>query len=193
MHGVDNFFDWFYDSRVERCNLLKLGIISDTHITSNYDENKIASLMNQLKQTFKDVDEIIHAGDVCEDFFLNMIKEIAPTRCVRGNLDIVKNLDIFIKFSIGRYNIGVIHILPDNIEDFVKRNNIQILIFGHTHQPLIKGTQFNVLLLNPGSPTMPKAPIEKPGFMKPIARPSVITLNIDENDILSTFIINLKL
>jgi len=172
---------------------LKLGIISDTHVTINYEKDNVSSLINQLKQAFKDVDEIIHAGDVCEDFFLNMIKEIAPTRCVKGNFDNIKNLDIFTKFYIGRYNIGVIHILPDNVEDFVKKNNINILIFGHTHQPIIKGTNFNVLLLNPGSPTMPKAPIERAGFMKPIARPSVITLNIDENDILSTFIINLKL
>ena len=110
------------------------------------------------------------------------------------NLDpYYQNLEFFIKFSVGRYNIGVIHILPDNLEEFTKKHNLQILIFGHTHQPLIKGTDFNVLLLNPGSPTKPKAPIERPGFMKPIARPSVITLNIDENDILSTFIINLKI
>jgi len=172
---------------------LKLGIISDTHITTEYDKDKLASLLNQLKEVFNDVDEIIHAGDICEEFFLDMINDIAQTRCVQGNLDNIKNLEKFAKFSVGRYNIGVIHILPENLEDFAKNNNIQILIFGHTHQPLIKGTEFNVLLLNPGSPTMPKAPLEKPGFKKPIARPSVITLKIDENDILSTFIINLKL
>jgi putative phosphoesterase len=172
---------------------LKLGILSDTHITSNYDKDKVASLINQLKHIFKDVDEIIHAGDVCEEFFLNKIREIARTRCVKGNFDNIKDLEIFDKFRVGRYNIGVIHNLPDNLEEFVKMNNIQILIFGHTHQPLIKGTDFNVLLLNPGSPSKPKAPPEKPGFMKPIARPSVITLNIDENDILSTFIIHLKM
>ena len=132
------------------------------------------------------------AGDVCEEFFLKELQGIARTRCVQGNLDNIKNLEIFIKFTIGRYNIGVIHILPDNLEEFTKKHDLQILIFGHTHQPMIKGTNYNVLLLNPGSPTKPKAPIERPGFMKPIARPSVITLSIDENDILSTFIINIK-
>jgi hypothetical protein len=48
------------------------------------------------------------------------------------------------------------------------------------------------LLINPGSPTQPKAPKPKRGFDKPIARPTVITLKIDEDNILSTFIINLK-
>ncbi len=172
---------------------MKLGIISDTHITNNNEKYKVNTLINQLKQVFKDIDEIVHAGDVCEEFFLEEIKEIAPTKCVKGNLDNINNLEIFTKFSIGRYNIGVIHLLPDNVEEFAKKHDLQILIFGHTHQPLIKGTHFNVLLLNPGSPTKPKAPLERPGFMKPVARPSIITLNIDENDILSTFIINLKM
>ncbi|NVM35362.1 MAG: YfcE family phosphodiesterase [Candidatus Lokiarchaeota archaeon] len=172
---------------------MKLGILSDTHITNNYEKDKITSLINQLNLVFKDVDEIVHAGDVCEEFFLEEIEGITRTRCVKGNFDNIESLEIFTKFSIGRYNIGVIHILPDNLKDFTKKYNLHILIFGHTHQPLIKGTDFNVLLLNPGSPTKPKAPIERPGFMKPIARPSVITLNIDENDILSTFIINLKI
>jgi len=172
---------------------MKLGIISDTHITSDYDKEKVNSLINRLKQVFNDVDKIIHAGDVCEEFFLDKLKKIAPTKCVKGNLDKINNLENFTKFSVGRYNIGVIHLLPENVKEFAKIQDLQILIFGHTHQPLIKGTDFNLLLLNPGSPTQPKAPIERPGFMKPMARPSVITLNIDKDDILSSFIINLKI
>ncbi len=171
---------------------MKFGIISDTHITNDDDKSKIDALITQLKTIFNDVDEIIHSGDVCEEIFLDEIKRIAPVRCVKGNLDNIKNLKKFIQFSVGRYNIGVIHKIPKNLEEFAIRHSLHILIFGHTHQPLIKGTNFNLLLINPGSPTKPKAPPEKPGFMKPIPRPSVITLNIDQNDILSTFIINLK-
>ncbi|UCC21118.1 MAG: YfcE family phosphodiesterase [Promethearchaeota archaeon] len=172
---------------------MKLGILSDTHITIEYEKDKVTYLINQLKKVFNDVDKIIHAGDVCEDFFLDRLKKIAPTECVKGNLDKINNLEEFCKFSIGRYNIGVIHLLPKDVEEFAKTHNLQILIFGHTHQPMIKGTDFNLLLLNPGSPTRPKAPIERPGFMKPKARPTVITLNIDKDDILSTFIINIKI
>ena len=172
---------------------MKLGILSDTHVTKNFNNNNLLLLINQLKEAFKDVDEIIHAGDISVDFFLDQIKELAPVRCVKGNFDNIPGLKDFIKFSVGRYKIGVIHILPKNLEEFVKNNNLNMLIFGHTHQPLIKGTNFNVLLLNPGSPTKPKAPVERPGFLKPKARPSVITLNIDEDDVLSTFIVNLKL
>jgi putative phosphoesterase len=172
---------------------MKLGIISDTHITSNSKKGQVISLINQLKNVFKDTDKIIHAGDVCEKFFLNELEDIAPITCVRGNVDEIEDLENFTKFSASRYNIGVIHILPDDLEEFMKKYELHIIIFGHTHIPLIKGTKFNTLLVNPGSPTVPKSPPQKPGFLKPVARPSVITLKIDENDVMSTFIITLKI
>jgi len=171
---------------------MKFGIIADTHITYNSNKGMVSSLISQLKHCFNDIDEIIHAGDICEDFFLKELETIAPIKCVKGNLDKIENLETFIKFRVSRYNIGIIHILPKNLEEFAKKYDIHILIYGHTHQPLIKGTNFNVLLINPGSPVKPKAPPPKPGFFKPVARRTVITLNIDDNDVLSTFIINLK-
>ena len=172
---------------------MNLGIISDTHITSHTEKDQIASLISQLKNVFKDADKIIHAGDVCEQFFLKKLEKIAPVSCVKGNVDKIEDLEQFVKFSASRYNIGVIHILPENLEEFMKEHDLHIIIFGHTHIPLIQGTKFNTLLLNPGSPMKPNGPPQKPGFLKPVASPTVITLKIDENDIMSTFIITLKL
>ncbi len=171
----------------------KFGIISDTHFTLNDKNKSYYKLLNQLEETFKDVDEIIHAGDVSESFFLDDLENIAPVRCVRGESDKITGLENFIKFEVGKYSLGIIHKKPENIEVFFKENNIHILIFGHTHQPLIKGTPYNTLLFNPGSPTKPIAPLPKKGFEQPIARPSVITLKIDNDNILSTFLINLNL
>jgi hypothetical protein len=173
--------------------MVKYGIISDTHITENDDVTKSNELIYELKRVFKDVDQIIHAGDICSENFLKDLNMIAPTISVKGHDDYIKDLDRFVKFSAGKYNIGVIHEEPKDLENFFKSNEIHILIIGHSHQPFIKGTKFNTLLINPGSPTNPKAPAQKRGFDKPIARPSVITMSIDENNILSTYIINLKL
>lgn len=173
--------------------MVKFGIIADTHFFSNSDPISIKNLLAQLKKAFKDVDEIIHAGDVCDNFFLKELKKIAPTKCVRGNEDKIEELPDFIKFTVGSYNIGVIHREPDNLEAFIKEKGLNILIIGHSHQPLIKGTTYNTLLINPGSPTQPIAPPQKRGFDKPLARPSVITLNIDKEGILTTFLINLKI
>ncbi|MFX0144825.1 MAG: metallophosphoesterase family protein, partial [Candidatus Hodarchaeota archaeon] len=111
---------------------MKLGIISDTHITKEHQKDKVSFLLSQLKQIFKDVDEIVHAGDVCEKFFLDELKKIAPTRCVKGNLDNINNLEPFIEFSVGQYKIGVIHLLPENVEEFARKHDLRILIFGHT-------------------------------------------------------------
>jgi putative phosphoesterase len=172
--------------------MVKFGIISDTHLSINDDINVSKNLFSQLKEIFLDVDEIIHAGDISEPFVLDILEEIAPIRSVKGESDKITGLEEFIKISANKYNIGVIHEKPEDLEGFFKRNNIHILIFGHSHQPLIKGTTYNKLLINPGSPTKPKAPPPKRGFEKPLARPTVITLKIDEDNILSTFVINLK-
>jgi len=174
--------------------MVKYGIIADTHINANDDPNKVKTLIDQLKEIFKDVDEIIHAGDICDEDFLKRLKEIAPTKCVTGNMDYIDDLEDFIKFSAGSYNIGVIHELPENLEAFFKEHGLHILITGHTHQTITQGTKYNTLILNPGSPTSPKAPPPKRGFLKPVARPTVITMKIDEDtDIISTYTINLKI
>ena len=51
--------------------MVKFGIISDTHITSDDDPKNVKTLLEQIKTVFSDVDEIVHAGDVCEDFCQN--------------------------------------------------------------------------------------------------------------------------
>ena len=170
--------------------MAKFGIISDTHFTNTGKNELYYKLLNQLKEIFKGVDEIIHAGDVSESFFLKDMENIAPVRCVRGESDKIPGLENFINFEVGKYTLGIIHKKPENIEAFFKEHNIHILIFGHTHQPLIKGTPYNTLLINPGSPTKPIAPVPKKGFDQPIARPSVITLKIDNDNILSTYLNN---
>ena len=157
--------------------MVKFGIIADTHITKEENTLKVKKLIDELQIAFEDVDEIIHAGDVTEDFFLSELKKIAPVRCVKGIFDNIEDLPSFIKVQAGKYNIGVIHKLPEDLEFFFKRNELHILIYGQTHQPLIQGTAYNTLYINPGSPTEPKAPPQKKGFEKPVARPSVMTVS----------------
>lgn len=173
--------------------MVKFGILADTHIQKDTDAHTRQWLLHQLKDAFRDVDEIIHAGDVCDEEFIHELNQIAPTKCVVGNMDDFKG-ESFLKIPVGKYNIGIIHEPPkvEDMKDFFNNKNIHILIHGHTHQPLIEGTPYNTLVINPGSPTKPKAPSQKRGFDKPVARATVVTLNIDEDDLLTTFIINLK-
>ena len=168
-----------------------LGIVSDTHVGTYLNSREVQSLLKELRRVFSDVDEIIHAGDVCDETFINELQKIAPTRCVRGNMDHFRGKDL-LKFSIGDYSIGVIHKPPKDLENFFKEKDINILIHGHTHQPVIQGTTYNTLVICPGSPTHPKAPPRKRGFKDPVARPTVIKLMINEEGHLSTYLINLN-
>lgn len=174
--------------------MAKFGIISDTHI-ENLTDRKINSVLKELVSIFSDVDLIIHAGDICSEEILETLKNIAPIKYVAGEWDSDSNIERFLLISIEDFSkpIGVIHIPPEDLEEFCQQKGLigGILINGHTHIPLIKATKFNVLVLNPGSPTKPKVPKEIEGFDKPIARPSVMKLII-ENEIVTSFIINLK-
>lgn len=170
---------------------MKYGILSDTHIYSDTNKDKVISSLEKIREAFEDVELIFHAGDVCDEFFLEKLAKIAPTKCVMGNMDNIQGLDSFLKISVGRYNIGLIHEPPRDLESFFDEHDLQILIHGHTHRPLIKGTPYNTLILNPGSTTFPKAPKPKQGFAPPKAKPSVIIMEIDENDLLKTFLVHL--
>ncbi len=173
---------------------MRYGIISDTHIKDMNDE-KVKPLIKALKNAFRNVDKIIHAGDISNLAFIEELNKIAPVSFIIGEDDEFTDLKRFLKIKTLHYNIGVIHEVPSNLEEFCRSNDLirGILIFGHTHKPLIKGTEFNTLLLNPGSPTIPKAPDKIAGFQKPVARKSVLTLEIDQKGIVKVFIINLKL
>jgi len=174
--------------------MVKYGIISDTH-TENLNKKEINAFLKEIEHIFQDIDLIIHAGDIGSEKIIEKLKQIAPVKQVAGECDMGKNSKEFLFFSTKEFPnpIGIIHKLPEDLEKFCDESKLTggILIYGHTHKPVIKGTRFNVLLLNPGSPTVPEAPDQIPGFNKPVARPSVMKLII-EDEVVRTFIINLK-
>jgi len=146
--------------------MVKFGIISDTFIRLRDNSEFVNNLIVQIQEIFKDVDEIIHAGNIIDQFFLQELEKIAPVNCVKGELDIIEGLNEFLIIKGGAYNIGVIHKKPENLEEFFQKENINILIYGNTCQPLIEGTPFNALILNPGSPTRPQPPLPKRVLLK---------------------------
>ncbi|MEJ2251511.1 MAG: metallophosphoesterase family protein, partial [Candidatus Lokiarchaeota archaeon] len=64
--------------------MTKYGIISDTHIDRSYNREKLSLLLEQLREIFKDVEQIFHAGDIIEKSFLEELNKIAPVRAVNG-------------------------------------------------------------------------------------------------------------
>ncbi|MBE6065836.1 metallophosphoesterase family protein [Clostridium cochlearium] len=134
---------------------MKIGIISDTHITK-----KVENIDKILNDYFYDVDTIIHVGDFNS---LEVIKRIRSKKKfigVYGNNDSkdVKNtLPIKDIIRINGYKIGIFHghgsgkNALDRAYDEFKDDKVDIIIFGHSHQPIIK-TRNKILMINPGSP-----------------------------------------
>ena len=131
--------------------MLKIGVISDTHLDKVSDEFK-----NIIKMVFHDIDMIIHSGDMTSravyDYFSNW-----DLRAVRGNMDDFDLSDILPEKrveEIGGKKIGIIHGRgsPYGLSDLVFKEfqYVDIIIFGHSHVPFHK-RKGNVEMFNPGA------------------------------------------
>ena len=114
-----------------------------------------------MEKHLSDVDVIIHAGDFKTTETFNLLREYKSFIGVWGNNDpeeikaLLNETEIV---ELEGYRIGIFHghgTKGTTIERAYSRfSDIQtdVIIFGHSHQPVIT-TRQGVLLLNPGSPT----------------------------------------
>ncbi len=135
---------------------MKIGIISDTHITKHSE--KIDKLLDKY---FKEVDMIIHVGDFNSVEVINRIKARKKFYGVWGNNDgksvkqVINSKEII---TVNGYKIGMVHghgegkNAMERAYSQFKSDKVDIIIFGHSHQPIIK-TRGKILMLNPGSPS----------------------------------------
>ena len=130
---------------------MKIGILSDTHLTRVTPEFK-----HLVKTHFADVDLILHAGDMVGLAVYDFLKS-RPLEAVQGNMDqgeLRGVLPVKKTLNLGRYKVGLMHgwgpghglegrLLPEF-------GNIDCLVHGHSHQPTNHHTD-GVLFFNPGS------------------------------------------
>lgn len=135
-----------------------IGLISDTHIP---DRARI--IPQNVLDAFKDVDLIIHAGDLTIQAVIDELEEIAPVVAIQGNMDRVAGLELpkAQTIDVEGVKIGVAHgeVYPradtQQLLYLAKQLDVDILVTGHSHQPKIEQVE-DVLLLNPGSPIVPR-------------------------------------
>lgn len=114
-----------------------------------------------LIENLKSVDLIIHAGDWQTLDVYHQLCEFAPVEGVYGNVDdepvrnqFEKNLVI----EVGNVTIGITHgggknkTTEKRALDQMEYENVDILIYGHSHIPVVKEIG-DMLLFNPGSAT----------------------------------------
>jgi uncharacterized protein len=135
---------------------MKIGIISDTHI--NKHPKKILEIIDKH---LNGVDMIIHAGDYKTAKVVNLLRQYKNFIGVYGNVDERPVRDILNEkelVEVMGYKIGVYHghgenkTTLDRAYEKFEADRVDIIIFGHSHQPIIK-TLGKVLMLNPGSLT----------------------------------------
>ncbi|MEK6698468.1 MAG: metallophosphoesterase family protein, partial [Nitrospirota bacterium] len=84
---------------------MKVGVLSDTHIPVT-----VKSLPPAIFDIFKDVDLILHAGDVVELSVLDELRAIAPVEAVAGNMDPLETQQALPAkkiIQIGKYRVGL--------------------------------------------------------------------------------------
>lgn len=130
---------------------MKIGVISDTHL-----EAADPLLEEVIEKVFKDVDLILHGGDLHALKTLDVFrgKEVIA---VAGNCDSPEVKQRFSQkevITINRFKIGLIHGWgwPIGIEKRLAPhfNDIDCLVYGHTHWA-VNHHRNGLLYFNPGS------------------------------------------
>jgi uncharacterized protein len=126
---------------------MRLGVIADTH----------GLLRPEVFAAFRQVDHIIHAGDLGPLDLLTELEALAPVTAVYGNtdgFDVRARLPQVARIELDGFRIVVTHgdqfgsPTPEKIHQAFP--DTEILVFGHTHQPLLRLIDVVVTVMNPG-------------------------------------------
>jgi putative phosphoesterase len=127
---------------------MRLGVISDTH----------GLLRPEVFDAFAEVDHIVHAGDIGSLDLLSELEALAPVTAVYGNtdgFDLRNRLPRVARVELDGFDIVVTHGDQFGSPTPEKLNaafpEAQILVYGHTHRPLLTIVDVVVTVMNPGS------------------------------------------
>jgi len=132
---------------------VRLGVISDTH----------GVLRPQVFEVFRDVDHILHGGDIGEWDLIVELQAIAPVTEVYGNsdgFDIRAKVPQVAEIELDGFPIVVTHgdqfgsPTPAKVHDAFPRADI--IVFGHSHRPLLELVDKTVTVMNPGGAGAPR-------------------------------------
>jgi hypothetical protein len=126
---------------------VRLGVIADTH----------GLLRPEVLGVFRDVDHILHAGDVGPLDLLAELEALAPVTAVYGNTDgwdVRARLPAVARVELDGFRVVVTHgdqlgmPTPEKLQAAFP--DAEILVFGHTHRPVLTLVDVVVTVMNPG-------------------------------------------
>lgn len=127
---------------------MRLGVIADTH----------GQLRPEVLATFAQVDRILHGGDIGGARILDALEGVAPVIAVYGNTDgaaIHARCPQVAAVEIDGLNFVVTHgdqfgsPTPDALHEAFP--TADVIVFGHTHRPLLELVDKTVTVMNPGA------------------------------------------
>ncbi|HLB36476.1 MAG TPA: metallophosphoesterase family protein [Gemmatimonadales bacterium] len=132
---------------------MRLGIISDTH----------GKLRPEVFDVFAEVDHILHGGDLGPVALLDRLAELAPVTAVYGNVD---GLEVRQRCpQVARVELDGFIVLVTHGDQFGSPTpailhrefpDAEIIVYGHTHRPLLELVDKTVTVMNPGSAGAPR-------------------------------------
>ncbi len=129
-------------------------VVADTHLTAPTLDRMPAEVW-ALAAT---ADVVLHAGDVVDDAVLAALGERAPVHAVLGNNDEGRMaLPAVLELDLDGTAVAMVHdsgATPGRHRRMARRfPAAAVVVFGHSHAPLVERDGGGPLLLNPGSPT----------------------------------------
>ena len=132
---------------------MRLGVISDTH----------GLLRPEVLEVFEGVDHILHCGDVGKWDVVVDLEALAPVTAVYGNTDdlgIRAKLPQVAEIDLDGFRIVVTHgdqlgsPTPAKLHEAFP--DAEIILYGHTHKPLLELVDKTVTVMNPGGAGAPR-------------------------------------
>lgn len=127
---------------------MRLGVIADTH----------GLLRPEVFEVFAQVDHILHAGDVGDPRILDDLAALAPVTAVCGNVDgpeIRARCPAVASVRLDAMDIVVTHGdalgSPTPAALVAAHPKADIIVYGHTHKPLLELVDRTITVMNPGS------------------------------------------
>jgi putative phosphoesterase len=126
---------------------VRLGIIADTH----------GMLRPEVFEIFREVDHILHAGDIGPMDLLTELEAIAPVMAVYGNCDdwdVRTRVPAVVERRIEGLDFVLLHgdqvdsPTPERLHAAYPRADV--IVYGHTHRPLLTTIDLTVTVMNPG-------------------------------------------
>ncbi|MFN8039829.1 MAG: metallophosphoesterase family protein [Acidimicrobiales bacterium] len=133
---------------------VRVAVLADTHLRAGG-----RALPDAAWEVVRTADVVLHAGDVVEAHLLDELGSVAPVHAVLGNNDhgLERLLPERLELALGGVRIAMVHDSgaragrPARLRRWFPEADV--VVFGHSHDPVDEAGIDGQRLFNPGSPT----------------------------------------